>query len=146
MPDARRRLPPPSACGKAWAMSGYIAAIFRPSANGSPPEPLQALTPGQDSIAIVSLASVRALGERSGVDLDPLSFPADLYVEGWPAWAETGWAGKPLMIGWARAEVLELIAPNSAGETCGVWVRVTSSGPIGVGDAVTAPSAEREPV
>jgi hypothetical protein len=126
-------------------MSGYIAGIFRPSANGEPPERLSALTPGTERIAVVSLASVRDLGERRGAELDPLSFPADLYVDGWPACAEAGWAGKPLMIGWARAQVLGVIAPNAPNEVCGIWVRVTSPGPIGLGDAVTSPSAEQEP-
>jgi hypothetical protein len=133
------------ACGKPSRMSGYIAAIFDHAANGASAEPLRALPPGQERVAVVSLASVRALSQRRGIELDPLSFPADLYVEGWPAGAETDWTGKPLMIGWARAEVIEPIAPNAEGEACGVWVRVTSSGPVGVGDAVTSPSAQQEP-
>ena len=39
-------------------------------------------------VSIVNLASVRDLGQRMGVELDPLRFRANLYVEGWPAWVE----------------------------------------------------------
>ncbi len=119
-------------------------------------------------VSIVNLASVRDLGQRMGVELDPLRFRANLYVEGWPAWAENGWTGKRLMLGWARAEVFKPIVrcaathvdPTSAERDldvtkalfdnyghlhCGLYVRVTSAGAVGLGDAVTAPSVEPAP-
>jgi uncharacterized protein YcbX len=119
-------------------------------------------------VSIVSLASVRDLSQKMGVELDPLRFRANLYVEGWPAWAENGWVGKPLMVGWARAEVFKPIVrcaathvdPTTAARDldvvkalfdnyghmfCGVYVRVTSAGTVGLGDAVTAPAPERQP-
>ena len=37
-------------------------------------------------VSIVNLASVRDLGAKMGVELDPLRFRANFYVEGWPAW------------------------------------------------------------
>jgi uncharacterized protein YcbX len=99
-----------------------------------------------------------------GVELDPLRFRANVYVEGWPAWAENEWAGKRLMLGWAQAEVFKPIVrcaathvdPTTAERDldvtkalfdnyghllCGVYVRVTSAGALGLGDAVTAPTA-----
>jgi uncharacterized protein YcbX len=114
-------------------------------------------------VSIVNLASVRDLSRRVGVELDPLRFRANLYVEGWPAWAENGWTGEAMMLGWARAEVFKPIvrcaAPGVNPATaerdldvtkalfdnyghlhCGVYVRVTSAGAVGLGDAVTAPA------
>jgi uncharacterized protein len=120
-------------------------------------------------VSIVNLASVRDLGQRMGVELDPLRFRANLYVEGWPAWAENRWTGKSLMLGWARAEVFKSIVrcaathvdPTTAERNldvvkalfdnyghmhCGVYVRVTSAGTVGLGDAVTAPQTEEAPL
>ena len=50
-------------------------------------------------VSIVNLASVRDLSQKMGVELDPLRFRANLYVEGWPAWAENEWVGRELMVG-----------------------------------------------
>ena len=121
-------------------------------------------------VSIVNLASVRDLGQRMGVELDPLRFRANLYVEGWPAWAENGWTDKDLMVGWARARVFKPITrcaathvdPTTAERDldvvkalfdnfghllCGIYVQVTSAGAVGLGDAVTAPgeAAVEEP-
>jgi hypothetical protein len=118
-------------------------------------------------VSIINLASVRDLGQRMGTELDPLRFRANVYVEGWPAWVENGWEGKALMLGWARAEVFKPIVrcvathvnPTTAAcdqevtkalfDTyghlhCGIYVRVTSGGGVGLGDAVTAPQTEPE--
>ena len=117
----------------------------------------------QGQVSIINLESLRDLGRRMGAELDPLRFRANLYVEGWPAWAENGWAGKRLMLGWAQAEVFKPIVrclathvdPASALRDldvtkalfdhfgtmhCGIYVRVTSAGAVGLGDAVTAPA------
>ena len=122
----------------------------------------------QGQVSIINLASVRDLSRRMGVALDPLRFRANLYVEGWPAWAENGWEGKALMVGWARAEVFKPIVrciathvnpdtalrdqevtkalfDNFGNLHCGIYVRVTSAGVVGLGDAATAPQAEPEP-
>jgi uncharacterized protein YcbX len=111
-------------------------------------------------VSIVNLASVRDLGQRMGVELDPLRFRANLYVEGWPAWAENGWTGRDLMAGWAKANVFKPIVrcaathvdPTTAARDldvvkalfdnyghmhCGIYVRVTAGGAVGLGDAVT---------
>ena len=119
-------------------------------------------------VSIVNLASVRDLGQRMGVELDPLRFRANLYVEGWPAWAENQWTDRDLMVGWARAKVFKPIVrcaathvdPTTAERDldvvkalfdnyghmhCGIYVRVTSPGAVGLGDAVTAPAIEPTP-
>jgi len=116
-------------------------------------------------VSIINLASVRDLSAKMGVELDPLRFRANLYVEGWPAWAENDWTGRSLMVGWAQAEVFKPIVrcvathvnPDNAQVDqdvtkalfdhyghlhCGIYVRVTSAGPVGVGDAVTIPQLE----
>ena len=99
-------------------------------------------------------------------EIDPLRFRANLYVEGWPAWAEHDWAGRSLMVGWATAEVFKPIVRCAATDVdpttavrdidlckalfdlyghlhCGVYVQVTSGGDVGLGDAATTP--ERVP-
>jgi uncharacterized protein YcbX len=99
------------------------------------------------------------------MELDPLRFRANLYVEGWPAWAENGWTGRKLMLGWGQAEVFKPIVRCAAPDVnpttaqrdaevtkalfdayghmnCGVYVRVTSPGRVSLGDAVTAPAEE----
>ena len=114
-------------------------------------------------VSLVNLASVRDLGRKMGVELDPLRFRANVYVEGWPAWAENEWTGKRLMLGWAQAQVFKPIVrcaathvdPTTAERDvdvtkalfdnyghlhCGIYVRATSAGALSLGDAVTAPA------
>ncbi|MET3528421.1 MOSC domain-containing protein [Phenylobacterium koreense] len=116
-------------------------------------------------VSIVNLASVRDLEARIGRPVDPLRFRANLYVEGWPAWAETRWEGRELMLGFARAKVFKNIVrcaathvnpvtaerdldvvkalfDNYGHMNLGIYVHVTNSGPIAVGDACTAPTME----
>lgn len=120
-------------------------------------------------VSIVNLASVRDLEQRIGKPLDPLRFRANLYVEGWPAWVENSWEGRELMVGWARAKVFKPIVRCAATHVdpataerdidvvkalfdhyghmlCGVYVHVTSSGRVGLGDACTAPQDLSAPV
>lgn len=111
-------------------------------------------------VSIVNLASVRDLGQRLGMDLDPLRFRANLYVEGWPAWAENDWTGKALTLGDATAEVLKPIVrcaathvdPTTAERDvelvkalfdnyehmfCGIYVNVTQGGAVAEGDLLS---------
>jgi uncharacterized protein YcbX len=117
----------------------------------------------QGHVSIVNLASVRDLGQRMGAELDPLRFRANLYVDGWPAWAENAWTGERLMLGWAQAQVFKPIIrcaathvdPQTAERDldvtralfdnfghmhCGIYVHVTFAGRISLGDACTAPA------
>ncbi|WP_454718712.1 MOSC domain-containing protein [Caulobacter segnis] len=111
-------------------------------------------------VSIVNLASVRDLGQRLGMDLDPLRFRANLYVEGWPAWAENAWTGKTLTLGGATTEVLKPIVRCAATHVdlttaerdvelvkalfdtyehmfCGIYVNVTQGGAVAEGDGVS---------
>ena len=108
-------------------------------------------------ISIVNLASVRDLEARLGRPLDPLRFRANLYVEGWPAWAENAWADQEMVLGQARARVFQPItrcaAPGVDPVTaerdidvtgalhrlyghmwCGIYARVTAGGVVAQGD------------
>lgn len=115
-------------------------------------------------VSIINLASVRDLSAKMGVELDPLRFRGNVYVEGWPAWAENDWAERELMLGWAKAKVFKPIVRCAATEVdpatgvkdlevvkalfdtyghmhCGIYVHVTAAGRVGLGDAVTEPQA-----
>ena len=116
-------------------------------------------------VSLVNMASVRDLSQKMGVELDPLRFRANVYVEGWPAWAENQWTDKRLMLGWAQARVFKPIVrcaaihvdPTTAERdldvtkalfdnyghlNCGIYVRITAPGALGLGDAVTQPGAD----
>jgi hypothetical protein len=150
------------------ALGAWLAGLLGEDAPG----PLKVLAaPGawrftdhpKGQVSLVNLASVRDLSQRMSVELDPLRFRANVYVEGWPAWAENEWAGRRLMLGWARAEVLQPIVrcaathvnpttaerdldvvkalfDNYGNMFCGVYAQVTDAGRLGLGDAITAPT------
>ncbi|MBI1685083.1 MOSC domain-containing protein [Caulobacter hibisci] len=146
------------------AFEGWLAALLGEDAKG----PLRVIEgPGahrfMDSksgfVSIVNLASVRDLAEKIGRPVDPLRFRANLYVEGWPAWAENGWTGRTVRVGSATAEVLKPIVRCAATHVdpvtaerdievvkalfdhyghmfCGIYLNVTADGTVGEGDAV----------
>ena len=123
-------------------------------------------------VSLVNLASVRDLSKRMGVELDPLRFRANLYVEGWPAWVENDWTGEILDLGAARAKVFKPIVrcaathvnPKTARRDadvtralfdayghmyCGVYLTVGVGGRLARGDRCGKPAAtsaeNREP-
>jgi len=61
------------------------------------------------AVSVLNLASVRDLSERLGVDVDPLRFRANVWVEGWPAWVENDWTGCKLVLGDATLRVVKPI-------------------------------------
>ncbi|MEO8927519.1 MAG: MOSC domain-containing protein [Caulobacteraceae bacterium] len=108
-------------------------------------------------VSIVNLASVRDLEARLGRPVDRLRFRANLYVEGWPAWAENDWTGREMVLGEARARVFQPItrcaAPGVDPLTaerdidvtgalhrfyghmlCGIYVQVTEAGTVARGN------------
>ena len=54
-----------------------------------------------------------SVGQRIGRDLDPLRFRANLYVEGWPAWAEND-LDRPGPCAWAARPRPKSSSPSSA--------------------------------
>jgi uncharacterized protein YcbX len=116
----------------------------------------------QGQVSLINLASVRDLAQRMGAELDPLRFRANLYVEGWPAWAENDWAGATLKLGPLRARVLKSIvrcaathvnprtATRDADVTralfdnyghmlCGLYLNVLVAGRLALGDPCLGP-------
>jgi uncharacterized protein YcbX len=113
-------------------------------------------------VSIINMASLRDLEARIGKPLDPLRFRANIYVEGWPAWAENDWVGRELMVGFARAKVFKPIVrcvathvdpataerdidvvkalfDNYGHMFCGIYVHIADGGRVSVGDACTTP-------
>jgi hypothetical protein len=109
---------------------------------------------------VINLASVREIERVSGQPIDPLRFRANLHIEGLPAFAEIGWVGKTISAGGVKLEVFDRtvrceatnVDPASAvrdmaipallqrtwGRTdFGIYARVTQSGDVAVGDAIT---------
>ncbi len=146
------------------AFETWLAALLGEAASG----PLNVVEgPGahrfmdhrMGDVSIINLASVRDLEAKIGRPVDPLRFRANLYVEGWPAWAENDWKGRALTLGGARATVYKPIVrcaatavdPTTAERDidipaalfehyahvlCGIYVNITDSGPVAVGDTV----------
>ncbi len=113
----------------------------------------------QGFVSVLNLASVRDLGMRIRKTLDPLRFRANVWVEGWPAWAELeAREGASLRLGGARCEVfkpivrcvathvdpatgerdidvLEALRTHMGHLHCGLYVSVTEAGALKDGDA-----------
>jgi uncharacterized protein len=110
-------------------------------------------------VSIINLASVRAVENMVGTDVDPLRFRANLYLRGWPAWHELELVGEQLAIGDARLKVVKTITrcaatnvdpataahdleipeaiQNRLGHNlCGIYAEVIAGGEIAVGDAI----------
>ena len=60
-------------------------------------------------ISIINAASVSAIGDALGKDLDPLRFRGNLVISGMPAWEEFELMGKRIRIGEAELEILRPI-------------------------------------
>lgn len=109
-------------------------------------------------VSIINLASVRDLAIRIGRPVDPRRFRANLYVEGWPAWAENAAIGRAIRLGAARADILKPIVrcvathvdPDSGAADidvvkalfdayghmhCGIYVQVRQGGAVRTGDS-----------
>jgi MOSC domain-containing protein len=111
-------------------------------------------------VSIINLASVAALETITGAPVHPLRFRANLYVQGWPAWAELDLVGREIAVGRsARLKVVKRIVRCAAtnvdpdtgmrdltipdtlmrnlGHTdCGIYAEVIAGGPIVTGDEV----------
>ena len=156
------------------AFAGWLTEVLGRDATGplkvlAAPETWRFTDHPLGQVSIINLASLADLSRRMGRELDPLRFRANLYVDGWPAWAENSWVGRRLMLGWAEAEVFKPIVRCAATEVnpetgerdaevpkalfdafgdmhCGVYVRVTRPGRLSLGDACTVPQPDAAPV
>ncbi len=113
-------------------------------------------------VSIINLASVAALETIIGAPVHPVRFRANLYVQGWPAWAELDLLGREMAVGpSARLPVVKRIVRCAAtnvdpdtgvrdltipdtlrqhlGHTdCGIYAEVVDGGTIATGDEVKA--------
>jgi uncharacterized protein YcbX len=110
-------------------------------------------------VSILNLVSVRDLERRLGRPVDALRFRANVHIEGWPAWCENDLVGRSLRLGESEARVFKPITRCAATEVdpdtglrdihmtrelydqyrhvlCGVYVEVTHTGALAVGDPV----------
>jgi len=61
------------------------------------------------SVSIKSLASLRALSQRMGVELTPRRFRGNIWLDGMAPWEEFDWIGREIAIGSARLRVVERV-------------------------------------
>lgn len=116
----------------------------------------------QGYVSVINLASVRALAEAAGAEVDPLRFRANVYIDGLPAWAEDDWAvGKTIRLGGAELslfkpivrciathantltgerdlETVPLLQQHFGRNTLGTYFSVTGGATIRAGDALLA--------
>jgi GntR family transcriptional regulator/MocR family aminotransferase len=113
-------------------------------------------------ISLINLATLRTLEERWGVELDPLRFRANIYIDGAKPWEEFDWIGSEIRIGGAVFAVdrkngrcgatnvnpstgrRDLDIPSSlraafGHKNLGVYLIVRDGGQIAVNDSVFAP-------
>lgn len=110
-------------------------------------------------VSLINLASVRDLEEKTGWDLDPLRFRANVYFEGLEAWREFNWLDQEIRMGRSRLQVIKRtqrcaatnVNPASAERDTnvpkalmdhyghmdlGIYARVTDGGSIRTGDEI----------
>lgn len=98
-----------------WLAPIYPAERRAPAAIAkSPPEGMSDVPFA--SVSILNAASLRALGQKLGQDLDPLRFRGNLLIDGLAPWEEFDLVGKTLAIGDARLEIIEPITRCRATE------------------------------
>ena len=117
----------------------------------------------QGEVSIINLQSVRALEASLDARVDPLRMRANIYVEGWPPWAELQAApGAAVRVGEVDFEVIKPIPrcitvhvhPRTGVRdldvlgamrrdfghvNCGLYVRVRQGGRLAEGDAALLP-------
>lgn len=59
------------------------------------------------SVSINSINSLKALSERAGVDVSPLRFRGNIWIDDATPWAELDWVDQEIQIGTARLKVIE---------------------------------------
>jgi uncharacterized protein YcbX len=116
----------------------------------------------QGFVSVMNLASVREVERALGVDVDPLRFRANIYVDGLKPWAEDEWvAGQTVDVGEAKLSVFKpivrcvatdvnletgtrdidmvgMLREHFGRDTLGTYFSVTGGGVVKVGDALQA--------
>lgn len=112
-----------------------------------------------NAVSLVNLASIRALEEKVGLDIAPLRFRANIYFDGWPAFAEFDLIGQEITLGGVPVRILirtrrcaatevnpttatrdiqvpRLLHQHFGHADMGVYVEVLASGRLTCGDVV----------
>lgn len=114
----------------------------------------------QGYISVMNLASVRAVAQAIGTDIDPLRFRANIYIDGLKPWAEDEWvAGSRVKLGGSELSVfkpivrcvathvnletgerdidmVEMLRQNFARDTLGTYLSITGGGETKLGDTL----------
>jgi uncharacterized protein YcbX len=143
----------------AWLKPIYPADRRPPAAFVRAPEAGMSDAPFA-SVSVLNMASLRALSQKLGQDLDPRRFRGNLWLDGLAPWEEFDLMGKRLRIGDAELEVVEPIGRCRATEAnpetgrrdaatlaaledgwghtdFGVYTMVRRAGRVAIGDTVT---------
>lgn len=114
------------------------------------------------AISIVNLASVRALSEATGRELNPLRFRGNIHLEGLAPWQEFDWVGSDVGIGEVRfrglartprcaavnvnpdtaerdANLPKVIKRHFGHVDLGIYLEVVRGGQVAKGDTLTIP-------
>lgn len=112
-----------------------------------------------NAVSLINLATVRDIGAAWGVDIDPLRFRANLYIDGGQPWEEAAWLDREVRIGEVRARVVmrtprcaatnvnpvtaqrDMTLPATMMERyghreLGVYLQIVEGGPVGPGAVV----------
>jgi uncharacterized protein YcbX len=163
-PDRPELAVTPGTEGAAKALFDWLRPIY-PADRRPPAALVRAPEMGMSdanfaSVSVLNLASLRALGQKLGRDLDPRRFRGNLWLEGLAPWEEVDLVGKRLKIGAAELEVIEPITRCRATEAnpdtgrrdaatlaaleealghteFGVYTMVRRAGRVATGDEVT---------
>jgi uncharacterized protein YcbX len=155
----------PDAEGAARALFDWIAPIY-PDDRRPPAALIRAPAIGMAdanfaSVSVLNLASLRALGQKLGQNLDTRRFRGNLWLDGLAPWEEFDLVGQRLRIGSAELEVIDPIGRCRATEAnpetgrrdaatlaaledgwghteFGVTAMVRRPGRVGVGDDVVS--------
>lgn len=152
------------------ATEAYFADYLGPATKGSPRvvraeghkfTDASVLSPVMmRAVSVINLASVRALEEATGRDLDPLRFRGNIHLEGLEPWVELGWVDQSVQIGAVRfrglartprcaavnvnpataerdANLPRAIRQHFGHVDLGVYLEVLEDGELRIGDEVT---------
>ena len=65
-------------------------------------------------VSLINLASVRELGERGGMEIEPRRFRGNLLIDGLRPWGEVDWLGRRARVGGAVLKVVDSITRCAA--------------------------------